>query len=93
MPVLYGKSGTWPVQQAAVAELKAKTRMQDQDQGKTGSHLQEAVSPYRLLGAKHGPPTPGPPRIALELSPSVSQQCHSNRTITQPRQAQEAQRQ
>lgn len=50
--------------------------------------LQEAVSPYRLLGAKHGPSTPGPPtdrppRVPRPppALPSVSQQCHSNQTI------------
>lgn len=87
MPVLCGKSGTWPVQQAAVAELKAKTRMQDQDQDRTGSYLQEAVSPYRLLGAKHGPPTPGPPRIALELpqrQSAVPQQPDNHPAQTSP---------
>lgn len=68
-------------------------RMRGQDQGRgkdqdrTGSHLQEAVSPYRLLGAKHGPATPGPHRIALE-SPqrqsAVPQQPHNRAAQTSP---------
>ncbi|KAI7786024.1 hypothetical protein LA080_004878 [Diaporthe eres] len=60
---------------------------QDQDQDRTGSHLQQAVSPYRLLGAKHGPPTPGPPRIALEVpqrQSAVSQQPEKHAAQTSP---------
>lgn len=57
-------------------------------QDRTGSHLQEeAVSPYRLLGAKHGPPTPGPPRIALELpqrQSAVPQQPDNHAAQTSP---------
>lgn len=67
--------------------MKGQDQDQDQDQDRTGSHLQEAVSPYRQLGAKHGPPTPGPPRIALELpqrQSAVPQQPDNHAAQTSP---------
>lgn len=67
--------------------MKGQDQGQDQDQDRTGSYLQEAVSPYRQLGAKHGPPTPGPPRIALEVpqrQSAVPQQPDTHGAQTSP---------
>lgn len=72
---------------------------QDQDQGKDQDRTAQNPTCRRLLAptgcsAQNGPPTPGPPRIALELPPaSVSSATATRQSVTQPRQAQAAQRQ
>lgn len=75
--------------------MKGQDQGQDQDQDRTGQDhtCRRLLAPtgYSAQNMGHQPRVHhGSPS---KVTPSVSQQCHSNQTTAQPRQAQAAQRQ
>lgn len=74
--------------------MKGQDQGQDQDQDRTGQDptCRRLLAPTGYSAQNMG----HQPRVhhgSPSMPPSVSQQCHSNQTITKPRQAQAAQRQ